>query len=552
MMEASAQPAGNFPPQDEARIKAKIARYQKRKSRRSNFDAHWAEVIEYVIPNFHNTLYTNDDPGNRGEKKQARLFESTGVTCNELLASNLHGMLTSASSLFFGLSTGDPKLDAVDAVRLWLDDTALKMHAMLNNSNFQTEVHEVYGALGSLGTGFMLVEEDEEFDVRFQARPIFEAYIAENFQKMVDSVDRVIRMPLRQIEQEFGRLPEEIRKKIKDPEDELMVLHSIDPIEGKEYPDLKAKGFQFISCWLLIDHKFTLKESGFHEFPCVVPRWTRTLGEIYGRSPAMKVLPDIKMAQEMMKTTLRGGQLTVAPPYQMPDQGIVLPLKLTPNGQNYYRAGTQDRIEPLITNARVDYGLQLIENVQRKIREAFFLDQLQLGVGPMMTATETSFRKEDQQRTMGPILGRQHFELLRPLVARIYGIGSRRGKFEEPPDELDGRAIQPKYISQIARAQRTSDLGAFARTLQTIAPLATVQPEIMDNFNGDQITRDAAGITGLPASWLNDKRKIDGIRGDRAQAAQEVDNEASESAQVENVAKLAQAESAASAGRAAS
>jgi hypothetical protein len=148
---------------------------------------------------------------------------------------------------------------------------------------------------------------------------------------------------------------------------------------------------------------------------------------------------------------------------------------------------------------------------------------------------------------MGPILGRQDFEFLRPMIERLFGVCSRwrdakgESMFMELPDELDGVPLKVKYVSQIARAQRTHDLGAFAQTLQAISPLAQVQPEIFDNFNGDRITRDAAGITGLPQVWMNTLRQIKEIRESRAQAAQEVDDEASESQQVDNLSKLATA-----------
>src|SRR5690606_42116898 len=91
---------------DEDRAKAKIKRFEKLKARRSNWESHWDEVIQYVIPRFENTLYTQDDPANRGEKTGLKVFESTAVQSNELLASALHGLLTSPSSLFLARTTG--------------------------------------------------------------------------------------------------------------------------------------------------------------------------------------------------------------------------------------------------------------------------------------------------------------------------------------------------------------------------------------------------------------------------------------------------------------
>ena len=69
--------------------------------------------------------------------------------------------------------------------------------------------------------------------------------------------------------------------------------------------------------------------------------------EIYGRSPAMTALPDVKMLNEMSKTTIKAAQKQVDPPLLVPDDGFLLPVRTVPGGLNFYRSGTRDRIEPL-------------------------------------------------------------------------------------------------------------------------------------------------------------------------------------------------------------
>jgi hypothetical protein len=527
----------------------KLKRLQKLQNERRNFDNHWNEVIQLVFPSLSNTLFQGDLPANRGEKRNTLVYESTAVQSNDLLASALHGMLTSPSSFFFSLTTGNAQLDAVDSVRLWIDDSVAAMHGVLNNSNFQTEIHEVYTGLGSIGTALMRIEEDKDFIARFLSRPIFEAWIAENYQKVVDTIYRVTRSPWRQVEQEFpeavAAMPRDLYQKLEKKDDEIQMLHVVEPPDSDEKDTYAVKGFKFQSCYILKDEEYVLQEGGFNEFPYVVPRWNRILGEVYGRSPAMKVLPDIKMIQEMMKTTIRGAQLTVAPSLQVPDQGIILPVKFQPNGINYYRAGTTDRIEPIQTNARVDFGIQMMENIQARIREAFFINQLQLNTGPQMTATEVAQRTEENQRLMGPVLGRQHFELLRPLVERLFGICLRRGGvFRAPPAELHGKPLQVKYISQIARAQRSNELSALTRTLSVVAPIAQAQPEILDRLDGDQIISDVGNISGLPAKWFRNEKTVKTLRESRAQAHQEQAAQDQQGQLVDNVAKLQTAASA--------
>jgi hypothetical protein len=252
-----------------------------------------------------------------------------------------------------------------------------------------------------------------------------------------------------------------------------------------------------------------LKESGFNEFPYVIPRWTKISGEVYGRSPAMKALPDIKMVNEMMKATIRAAQKVVDPPLMAPDDGVVMPLRTTPGGINYYRAGTSDRIEPLETRGRIDLGMQLIDTVKIQIRQAFFIDQLQLNEGPQMTATEVMQRTEEKLRLLGPILGRQHFELLKPMVDRIFGIMLRK-------------KLLLNYSSMIARAQRSSEAENFNRVLGVVAPLAEIQPQVMDIINFDGAVRKIADIFNLPHEMMNRDEDVQAKRQqDQEQMAQQ-------------------------------
>jgi hypothetical protein len=87
-----------------------------------------------------------------------------------------------------------------------------------------------------------------------------------------------------------------------------------------------------------------LSVSGFKEFPFVVPRYLKASHEIYGRSPAMTALPDVKMLNEMAKTTIKAAQKQVDPPLLVPDDGFILPVRTVPGGLNFYRSGTRDRI----------------------------------------------------------------------------------------------------------------------------------------------------------------------------------------------------------------
>ena len=57
----------------------------------------------------------------------------------------------------------------------------------------------------------------------------------------------------------------------------------------------------------------------------------------------------------------------------------------------------------------------------------------------------------------------------------------------------------------------------MVRALEIIAPLIEFQPEIRDNFDGDQMARDIPDIFGSPQKWLRDIEQVGAIREQRQQ-----------------------------------
>src|SRR5574337_471394 len=115
-------------------IKATLKRL---KGARGTWENHWQEVTDYILPR-KNTVLNYKSPG---QKRTWQLLDNIGVYCNELLAGALQGMLTNPDLPWFEFTTGDIMLDQQDDVATWLQDSARRVLAVLNNSNFQTEVH---------------------------------------------------------------------------------------------------------------------------------------------------------------------------------------------------------------------------------------------------------------------------------------------------------------------------------------------------------------------------------------------------------------------------
>lgn len=525
-----------------------LKRLEGLKAKRATWEGHWEELAEFNLPQKNNVYGQRVD----GAKTNTSLYDSTSVHANELLASALHGMLTNPMTTFFGFSTGVIELDKMDAIAKWLDRCTQITHNVLDTSNFQTEIHEVYLDLGGLGTGSIYIAEDEDDYIRFESQPIYELFIDEGKKGLVDTVFKTSNKTIRSLADEFGTewMDEALLEKLEDkPETEYEYCQGVFPRTdhwylgnqkrlNKDHP----KRMKFASFHFLVCKKMLIKENGFREFPFAVPRWSKQSGEMYGRGPSMKALPDTKSLNSLMETALRAGKISLAPPVQVTDQGVMRKVKLTPGAVNFVRPGSE--IKPIFTGSDFRGAMDELAEMRSRIRQAFFIDQLQMDQqGPAMTATEVMQRTEEKLRLMGPVLGRQQFELLRPLIERVVSILFRKGVLPEPPPELTeaGVELKIKYSSMIAKAQKASELDNFNRFYGLAQALFQVQPEAVDNLDMDEIIRDAAHLLSIKQINLKDRDTVTKLRKDREKQQQQAMKAQQENMESQTVGNLAKA-----------
>ena len=508
-----------------------LSRYERLEGQRQNWETHWQEVADYMQPRKADVTKKRA----RGDKRMELIFDSSPIQAIELLAASLHGMLTNPSTPWFTLRFKDEDIDNEDEAKLWLEASTDAMYTAFNRSNFQQEIFELYHDLITFGTACMFIEEDNDDIIKFSTRHIDEVYIAENDKGRIDTVFRRFHISARAATQKFGDATSMDIKSIfkKDPYQEVEILHAVYP-RADFNPNKKDKGnMPFESVYLEYKNGNELSVGGFKEFPFVVPRYLKASNEIYGRSPAMTALPDVKMLNEMSKTTIKAAQKQVDPPLLVPDDGFLLPVRTVPGGLNFYRSGTRDRIEPLNIGANNPLGLNMEEQRRDAIRAVFYVNQLMMQDGPQMTATEVIQRNEEKMRLLGPVLGRLQSELLKPLIDRVFAILLRNDMLPPAPEFLSGRDIEIEYVSPLAKAQKSSELQSIMRAIEILGSLANVSP-VFDYVNFDNLVKHLADIVGMPQKLLKSQNQVN---AEREQAAAQ----AAEQQQMAQMQQVAQA-----------
>lgn len=501
----------------------------------TNWKTHWQECYENIVPRKEDVISSRMP----GDQRNDDLYDTTAILANEMLASALHGMLTNPETKFFDIVFNDQRIMEMQEVIDWCQDVSDKMYRALNNTNFQTEIYEIYIDLGSIGTSCLYMGEHEENLVHFSARAMKEVRIDENNLGIIDTVYRNFKWSATQIISEFGEKAcpvDVLRAANNNSMDKFEVIHAVEPTNSEAQKQVKKQKFK--STYVLGDKKFILSKGGFREFPYAVPRWSKTTGEKYGRGPGMSMLPDILMINAMALTVIQGAQKTVDPPLMVQDDGVIGNVRLTPGGLTIVRPGS-DQIKPLITNANVEFGEQMLESVRNRIRAGFYVDQLQLQQGPQMTAEEVKQRTEEKLRLMGPVLGRQHFELLSPMITRLYDIMTRKKLLPPPPNAVKGAKFDVRYSSLIARAQRMAEGQNMMRALQLLEPLAKVKPQILDLLDEEKMAREVWSIYGNKHSLLLSKRELQKKRDAQQKQQQDMQQKMNEMHQAEVANKAA-------------
>lgn len=495
--------------------KSLLKRFDRLKSNRQNWESHWQEVADYMQPRKADVTKTRS----KGDKRTELIFDSSPLQAVELLASSLHGMLTNPATTWFSLKFKGAEMQDDDDAKAWLEEATEVMYSAFNRSNFQQEIFELYHDLITFGTAAMFVEEDEEDVLKFSTRHINEMYISENDKGRIDTIFRKFKLTARAAIQKFGANVSDniVTVNRKDPYEEIEILHAIYPRSDFDPKKQDKANMPFESVYLEAGTGDELSVSGFKEFPFVVPRYLKASHEIYGRSPAMTALPDVKMLNEMSKTTIKSAQKQVDPPLLVPDDGFILPVRTVPGGLNFYRSGTRDRIETLNIGANTPLGLNMEEQRRDSIRNAFYVNQLQMQNGPQMTATEVIQRNEEKMRLLGPVLGRLQSELLKPLIDRAFALILRKNLFPPAPDFLSGQDIEIEYVSPLAKAQKSTELQSIMRGIEILGSLANVGP-VFDHINMDKLVKHLMNVVGVPQKVLKPSSEV---QAERQQAAEQ-------------------------------
>ncbi|MFN3826924.1 MAG: portal protein [Micavibrio sp.] len=429
-----------------------LQRYEAARQRRSAWESLWQESYEYALPQ--RNSFTG---GGVADRRMEKIYDATALDAVDSLAASLLGNLTPPWTQWFGLKPG-PDLSAAETESLSpvLEQAGRTLQAHFDRSNFIVEMHQCYLDLIVGGTAALMLEESEPGDFsafRFTAIPLNDIVLEEGVSGMLDGSWRRLALTLRQLQSRYpaASLPDDlIRRGEKDPQSRFTILESILPAAfgNYDYRAILQEG----------SHSLLLRQGQFSSSPVIAFRWLKAPGEIYGRSPVMKALPDIKTANKAVGS-----------------------------------AG----LKPLDMPGRFDISQLVLEDLRNRIRHALLADRLAPISSPRMTATEVIERSAEMSLLLGATYGRLQSKLLTPLVQRAFAILRRRG--EVPDIRLDGRLVALDYRAPLARAQGQRNI---QNTLSWIESVLRMGPEASAAIDLAAAARFLGDALGVPVDLI--------------------------------------------------
>jgi len=505
---------------------------------RSLFNSQYEDIKDLCrpnVPSFHSNKIT------QGQQLVENIFDSTATWANEQLAAGVQGNMFPVDERWFELTTLDGRTENLSfesqkILERWADEIYYELGKPI--TNFDSSTHEVMLDLGAFGTSinFMGYSQKNKSMI-FNAIPLAQCTLIENDEGQIDALDRDFEWTKRKILAFFNKPGDQIPKQVMEEQNgnkEFKILHATFPRTERD-PNLEDKfNKPFASIhWIKGEGtKGILREGGFDYFPWLTPRWTKIVGETYGRSPAMNVLPDIRLLNLMMREFISAAQLNVRAPIVVEEDGFLPPVDYKPGSIIYKTPGAADPTL-LQTAGNFNITLEVMDQKREAISRGFFIEfLLRPRKTERQTATEILDIREEMFRQIGPIISRLEREYAIPLIENTFFELNRQGRMDPPNSELQQTRIKIGFTSQAAKAQLGVKAGNIQRFIEDVVPLLNIDPAILKGIDFTKLGTTLAMYRNVPF----DVRKSDAQIAKEEQDAQEAQQAAVQAEQGQQIA----------------
>ncbi len=493
------------------------------KEERRSWDEHYKDLARHILP--WSAQFLEDGELTNDGSKKADPVDSTAREALRVLAAGMQGGLTPKSIPWFRLSIKKQEWLDYPGMRLWLQKSTQLLHDILAKSNFYHVIAQNYEELALYGTSAMYVEDDFDTVVRFRALTVGEYYISNNWHGKVDTLFRVFDMSARNIVAEFGwdRVSDRVRNLYREaPDSYVRLVHAVLPRQAANFSSPWPCHMPFASYTFehdVPDDGQLLRESGYKHFPYLVATWATVGNNVYGYSPGMDALPDVKQLKIMQEEKADIVRKISNPPMIAPPELKGHYLSTASGEVSFADARSGQAFIPVL---KYDYNVSslipAITELQNSVKKAFFNELFRMFTGEGVqgiTATEVLERRQERLSQIGPVLERLQSAIFAPLIDLLLHRCESVGILPKKPFDFDCVCMHVDYTSTICQSQRMAGLGAISQLANFAGEIAKINPEILDKFDTDKVLDEYATMLGVPLNILRSDVDVSTLRKER-------------------------------------
>ena len=479
-----------------ADTKTLLERYSKAESNKQLWIPTFEECYEYALAQ--RESFFSEHPGaNRHDK----IFDETAVVGVQEFASRLQAGIVPNFARWADLVGGQevPEEEKLD-VNKALDDVTEYVFEVLQNSNFNQEVHESFLDL-AVGTGCLLVEEGDAVNpVNFTAIPLPHICLDTGPKDDIDTVYRKRLVKCRDLLIAYpdADLTEQMKIDMeRNPDRQKTVIETV----YRDYSALPNEKYHY--CVIVKEDKEKIvhrEMDGSGSNPYICFRWGKCAGEVYGRGPLMNAMAAIKTTNLTVEMILENAQMAISGIYQLEDDGIVNTdtIQLLP-GTVIPKAPGSSGLQPIKNAGDFRVSDIILSDMRNNIKRALYNDMLGDPNRTPASATEIAERMADLSRRIGSAFGRLQAEMVTPILRRVIYILKKQGKIEVP--QINGREVKVVSISPLAQAQMQTDIASVDRFLELV--MARFGPQMLPMLvKGNEVAKFLAKKFSVPEDLL--------------------------------------------------
>jgi len=508
--------------------------FQKLRDQRECLEPFWSKAYKYTYPHRgikfitrSNNVFQNT---NVSRKLKSEILDTTGTESTRIFSTAVLNSLTPSYTKWFELVIPNKEEKQIPKeVLTWLEQSGNEMYRAIHNSNYDSISLDFFKDITIAGMAGIYIEIQDN-ELYFEEFPLQDLYVQSSLSKeFIDTVYRTVSFTAKESEKRFGinNLPDEIKDILKDKEStdftkEFPFIHAIRPRVKKNGKQSKGKfnrNLPFESIYVCQTSKKVVYESGYHEFPVIIPRLDVIPGTDYSLGLVDEAIPDIATACTVRKLILDNAEMQIAGTYVAKHDGVFNARTVKIGPKRIIAVSDTNNIKPLQSSGDFNLAFSELDSLQKSIRRIMLTNFLTPLEKANATATEILQINNLVRQQLGPILSRFQSEFLNAFLQRVFGLMFRNGMLPRVPDNLQGQDFTVEYTSPMQRAQNETELQAINAFEQNISAVAGVKPDVLDVYDFDKAQKKKADLLNVPESLINDDKTIEDKRLERVKNA---------------------------------